>query len=677
LHNNMADTQPNVERGIRGVAKDSAAEPHIHLQSYLRFRDLLEAAPYAILEVDRDGTIVLLNAAAEAMFGYPRDELLGQLIEILVPESLRQRHNEHRDRYAEHPTMRPMGIGLELFARRKDGAEFPVEISLSPIRSTDGSRVMAIVRDITDRRQAQARIDAVHQEFAAALAATNQRLEEQNRELERANRLKSEFLASMSHELRTPLHTIIGFGDLLAEELKGALNADQKRFVTHIQHDSRHLLELINDILDLSKIEAGRLELHPELLRPADAVTQTITSLRPLANNKAISIVEDVDREVHITADPVRFKEIVSNLVSNAIKFTPEGGRIRVECHRRAHHAVFAVTDTGIGVPASEQQAIFDKFYQLGSTTRGVREGTGLGLAITKRLVEMHGGTISVESAPGQGSRFEFVIPYVVPKAAPREMPEPARADSRSVLFLTRDEESRRRISGSLQNRGYYLIDASISWQAVKLAREAQPAAILLDLSGLGADAWQVFQKLRGDQSTEAIPILVLTPSEDERTAVSLGASAVVRKPIDSESLIQVLDKHVRRLPGEPSRVLVVDDDAEARELLDEVLRSAGLLPVIASSGKQALEVLARSPIAAAVIDLIMPEMNGFELILRIRLDGRFSQLPLIVLTGKELDSTEIEILSRQTNAVFLKAAPWKQEFLAKLDSILQNVKRQ
>lgn len=669
----MADSQPN---GERGVAKDSAAEPHIHLQSYLRFRDLLEAAPYAIFEVDRDGTIVLLNAAAEAMFGYARDELLGQLIEILVPESLRQRHNEHRDRYAEHPTMRPMGIGLELFARRKDGAEFPVEISLSPIRSTDGSRVMAIVRDITDRRQAQARIDAVHQEFAAELAATNQRLEEQNRELERANRLKSEFLASMSHELRTPLHTIIGFGDLLAEELKGALNADQKRFVTHIQRDSRHLLELINDILDLSKIEAGRLELHPELLRPADAITQTISSLRPLANNKAISIVEDVDREVHITADPVRFKEIVSNLVSNAIKFTPEGGTIRVECHRRAHHAVFAVTDTGIGVPASEQQAIFDKFYQLGSTTRGVREGTGLGLAITKRLVEMHGGTISVESAPGQGSCFEFVIPYVEPEAAPREMPDPAKADSRSVLLLTKDEESRHRISGLLENRGYYLVHASVPSQAVQLAREAQPTAILLDLSGLAADAWQLFHKLRGDQSTQAIPILVLTPSENDRTALSLGASAVLCKPIDPESLIQVLDKHVRRLPGEPSRVLVVDDDPKARELLEEVLRSAGLLPVIASSGKQALEVLARSPIAAAVIDLIMPEMNGFELILRIRLDGKLSQLPLIVLTGKELDSMDIEILSRQTNAVFLKAAPWKDDFLAKLDSMLQNLKR-
>lgn len=653
------------------------SRPHVHLQSHLRFRDLLEAAPYAIFEVDRDGTIVLLNAAAEAMFGYAREELLGQLIEILVPESLRPRHNQHRDRYAEHPTTRPMGIGLELFARRKDGAEFPVEISLSPIRSVDGPRAMAIVRDITDRKAAQARIDEVRLRFTAELAETNQRLEAQNRELDRANRLKDEFLASMSHELRTPLHTVIGFAGLLAEELKGPLNADQKRFTTHIQRDSRHLLELINDILDLSRIEAGRLDLHPEMISAADAILETIASLGPLATNKDISIVEDIDRGVQITADPVRFKEIISNLVNNAIKFTPKGGRIKVECHQSSDHTVFAVTDTGIGIPVSEQQAIFDKFYQLGSTTRGVREGTGLGLAITKSLVEMHGGTISVQSTPGEGSRFQFLLPFAAPEMAPKEMPGAARADSRSILFLAMEEGSRGRISRFLEVRGYRLIHASSLSQAVQLAQESQPAAILLDLTGFGTDAFQVFRAFRVSESTEAISILALTPNEDDTMAVSLGASAVLRKPIDPESLIQILDKHVQRMPGVPSRVLVVEDEAEAREMLDQVLRSAGLLPVIVSSGKQALEVLARSPIAIAIIDSIMPEMNGFELIVRIRTDARFSQLPLVVLTGGVLDSAATTVFSWQPNAVFLRANPSNREFLAKLESILQNIKRQ
>ncbi|MFZ0592863.1 MAG: PAS domain-containing sensor histidine kinase [Bryobacteraceae bacterium] len=397
-------------------------EPQLHIQSYWRFRDLLEAAPDGIIEAEPDGTIVLLNAAAERMFGYQREELLGQLIEILVPESLRQRHQEHRDRYAEHPVTRPMGSGLELFARRKDGTQLPVEISLSPIRSPQGSRVIAIVRDITSRKRAEAQINAMHQEFAAELAAKNQQLEIRNREIERANRLKSEFLASMSHELRTPLHTIIGFADLLAEELKGPLNSDQKRFIGHIQHDSYHLLELINDILDLSKIESGRLELNVEPFKAAEAIAEAMAGLRPLAANKQISIKEMLDPAVLVTADRLRFKEILYNLVSNAIKFTPERGEITVECAKRSDGIFFAVTDTGIGIDPSEHQAIFDKFYQLGSTTRGVREGTGLGLAITKSLVEMHGGKIWVGSTPGQGSRFQFLLPREEVEAPGKEV---------------------------------------------------------------------------------------------------------------------------------------------------------------------------------------------------------------------------------------------------------------
>jgi PAS domain S-box-containing protein len=386
---------------------------HGQLQSFLRFRDLLEAAPDAILEVERDGTIVLLNAAAERMFGYQRDELLGQLIEILVPESLRQRHSSHRDHYAEHPITRPMGIGLELFAQRKDGSQFPVEISLSPIRATAGSRAMAIVRDITSHKQAEQEANAMQQQFNEELAVKNEQLEARNREIERANRLKSEFLASMSHELRTPLHTIIGFADLLAEELKGELNASQKRFVGHIQRDARHLLELINDILDLSKIESGRLELQLETFNAAGAIEETVAGLRSLADNKKIVVEEALDRDLTMTADRLRFKEILSNLVSNAIKFTPEAGRIMIECHGSGDGILFVVSDTGIGIHLSEQQAIFDKFYQLGPTTGGVREGTGLGLAITKHLVEMHGGSIWVESSPGAGSRFQFTLPRI------------------------------------------------------------------------------------------------------------------------------------------------------------------------------------------------------------------------------------------------------------------------
>lgn len=622
--------------------------------------------------MERDGTIVLLNAAAERMFGYQRDELLGQLIEVLVPEALRQRHHEHRDHYAEHPVTRPMGTGLELFARRKDGSRLPVEISLSPIRSSEGSRVIAIVRDITARKQAEARINAMHQEFTAELSAKNQQLEIRNREIERANRLKSEFLASMSHELRTPLHTIIGFADLLGEELKGPLNPDQKRFVTHIQHDSRHLLELINDVLDLSKIESGRLELHPEQFTVAEAIAETMAGLRSRAENKQIRINERIAPALTLTADRLRFKEILSNLVSNAIKFTPEKGQIVIECIERPDGVLFAVTDTGIGIEPSEQQAIFNKFYQVGSTTRGIREGTGLGLAITKSLVELHHGTISVESTPGAGSRFQFTLPKIAAESAVKQ-PSDGISLAGPILLVGRGKDHQR-LTNFLEERGYKVIINESGSEALQMSVALKPTALILDLIGLGRESWQVLQDIRTDEDTVGLPVLALTTAHDETTASSLGANAALRKPVEPTLLLKVLEEQLVRHAGEPSRILVVDDEAEARELLEETLRSAGVLPVLASNGKQALEILARSPISAVVVDLLMPEMSGFELMFRIRQNPRFTKLPIIVLTAKEMDQEDTKILSRQANAVFLKASPWKEDFLAKIDELLQEV---
>lgn len=386
-------------------------EVRVELRAERRFRELLEAAPDAIFEVDREGRIVLLNAVAEKMFNYTRDELFHQSVEMLIPDTLRARHQSHREKYWAHPVTRPMGSGLDLRARRKDGSTFPVEISLSPVKYEGGVRVTAIVRDITERRRTEEELRQVQETHTRELAAANAELETRNQEIERANHLKSEFLASMSHELRTPLHTIIGFSELLIEELKGALNIDQKRFVNHIHRDSLHLLELINDILDLSKIEAGRLDLRPELFELAPALDEVLATIRPQGATKSIAIETHVSESMTLEADRVRFKEILYNLLSNALKFTPDGGEVRIEAGVRDEFAEISVADTGIGIPLEQQRAIFEVFRQVATTTKGVREGTGLGLAITKRLVEQHGGTICVESVPKHGSRFTFTMP--------------------------------------------------------------------------------------------------------------------------------------------------------------------------------------------------------------------------------------------------------------------------
>ena len=377
-----------------------------------RFREILDAAPDGIVQVDSEGRIVLLNRAFESMFGYTRDELLGQPVEKLIPMELRAKHRGHRDQYRRNPATRPMGTGLSLEGLRKDNTRFPVEISLSPAQSSqEGFSATAIIRDITDRKATEAKFRADQEKYMRELVDTNAELELRNREIERANRLKSEFLASMSHELRTPLHTIIGFSELLAEELQGPLNDKQKRFVGHIHRDSLHLLELINDILDLSKIEAGRLELRPELFDFGAVVEESFAAVRAVVRAKSIETQTDVQVTEAIEADRLRVKQILVNLLSNAAKFTPEGGRVSVQARIEGALLVTAVVDTGVGIAAEEQEAIFDEFYQTGVTTKGVREGTGLGLAITKRLVEGHGGVIHVDSKPGSGSRFTFTIP--------------------------------------------------------------------------------------------------------------------------------------------------------------------------------------------------------------------------------------------------------------------------
>jgi signal transduction histidine kinase len=318
-----------------------------------------------------------------------------------------------------------MGIGLTLEGRKKDGSLFPVEISLSPVQTEDGFRVTAIIRDVSERRLAEQALRAVQEKY-------NQELADRNRELERANRLKSEFLASMSHELRTPLHTIIGFSELLGEGLEGQLNEKQKRFIGHIHKDSLHLLELINDVLDLSKIESGRLTLRREVFEFSAVLEESLGSIRPQAHAKQQTITTEIASPLPLEADRLRIKQILVNLLSNAVKFTPEGGRIRVIARAEGETAVISVVDTGIGIPKEEHESIFDKFYQVSATTKGVREGTGLGLAITKHLIEEHGGSMHLESEPGKGSTFTFTIPADSARSA-SAMASPATAPVRGT----------------------------------------------------------------------------------------------------------------------------------------------------------------------------------------------------------------------------------------------------
>jgi PAS domain S-box-containing protein len=519
---------PRVQGGWLLMASDltettkTEREAGIRLKAESRFRELLEAAPDAIIEVDREGRIVLLNAATENIFGYRRAELLGEPVEKLIPEGARGRHGAHRASYWANPVTRPMGFGMILLARRSDGSEFPVEISLSPVKIDDGFRVTAIIRDVTEQKKAE-----------QAIQAANRQLEIQNRELDRVNRLKSEFLASMSHELRTPLHTIIGFAELLGEELEGPLNEKQKRFLGHVHQDSQHLLELINDILDLSKIEAGQMDLHLETFDANNVVVEALNGIRPMANSRGIAVENRVSGEAIVKADRTRFREILNNLLSNAVKFTPEGGSVRIEkCVSPAGMACFSVVDTGVGIAPEDQEAVFDKFRQVGSTTRGVREGTGLGLAIVKSFVEMHGGGINVECAPGKGSRFSFTIPR-------------GDASPPTVLVIEDEPGARELLTSYLEPLGIRTECASSADEGIRMARDLKPDAITLDLLMPGKSGWRVLRDLRSMPETSGIPVFVVSVLDPSPSMSEHKATEYLQKPLKKEALLQALRKHV------------------------------------------------------------------------------------------------------------------------------------
>jgi PAS domain S-box-containing protein len=647
-------------------------------ESEEKHRKLFENNPHPTWAYDRETLKFLaVNAATVRRYGYSEDEFLSMTIKEI-------RATEHIP--AVLASVERNKDGKETAGQwkhtLKDGSVIDVEITSFPLIFNGSPAQVVVAVDVTQKK----RDEEEKRRFTNALAQSNKELELRTREAEHATKLKSKFLANMSHELRTPLNAIVGFSGLLADGTPGQLNEKQKRFVNHITNGAHHLLQLINDILDLSKIEAGQLEIHCENFRIADALPEVLSTIRPLAMAKNIHLQHRSEIARAAFADRFRFKQILYNLLSNAVKFTPEGGHVAVDWFEKDDFICISVTDTGIGIQSEDQELIFEEFRQV--EREGAHEGTGLGLAITKRLVEQHGGRIWLESHVGRGSRFSFTLPAGAHQTDVAEEPtaiaarpdivqiNDGRAHEKPLILVVDDEGPARELLVSyLEPAGYHAETAVTAAEAIEKAKQLRPEAITLDILMPNANGFEILLSLKQAPETADIPIIIVSIVDQQKVGFALGAADYLVKPVNRQVLLKTIRKYTKPQPADESTILLVDDDPVTLDLLEATLRSAGYRIYSAASGKSALSFLSSTVVDGILLDLLMPEMDGFEVLRNVKQDFRLQHIPIFVLTGKTLTTSDLSLLRRQAEAFFHKDSPWREELITALGKVVKNRK--
>ena len=512
---------------------------------------------------------------------------------------------------------------------------------------------------------------------ATALGEAERRARLASERAEKSSRAKSEFLATMSHELRTPLNAIIGFSELMHDGKTGSVSADQQEFLGDILASSRHLLQLINDVLDLSKVESGKMEFHPEPVDLAKLVDEIQDVLRGVAAGKRIRLAATVDPGIGpVVLDPAKLKQVLYNFLSNAVKFTPEAGRVSVRAAPEGPDAVrLEVEDTGIGIRAEDLERLFVEFQQLDAGPARTHEGTGLGLALTKRLVEAQGGRVGVRSTLGQGSVFFAILPRVARSsevaATPSAPPRAARAGAPTILVIEDEAPDRAWLEQVFTATGYAVEAVASGAEAVARARVRVFDAITLDLLLPDVMAHDLVAAIRAEGPNRETPILVVTVVAEREAAAGFVVHDFLTKPVRSEDLLASLAR-AKVTPDAPRPVLVVEDDPVSLRLAETALAGRGYRVVGAASGAAGLEAAEAESPAALVLDLKMPGMDGFDFLARYRAtpDGR--RTPVIVWTAKDLTHEDRVRLDGAVARVVAKRHGGNGPLLEALDTVIR-----
>jgi signal transduction histidine kinase/CheY-like chemotaxis protein len=501
------------------------------------------------------------------------------------------------------------------------------------------------------------------EELAATVAA-----------LEQASQAKSDFMASMSHELRTPLNAIIGFSELMRDEpTEGDMVRVSGEWVEHINRSGQHLLGLINDVLDLTKVEAGRLDLQLEPVELGQAVAESVAGVRPLADRKRIALSVETQPGT-ISVDRGRLRQILYNVLSNAIKFTPEGGRVHVAATYGDGAARVTIQDSGIGIAPEDQPHVFEEFRQLGDPN--LRQGgSGLGLALTRRLVEAHDGTIGFESEVGRGTTFSIELPVGVRASGPAGEPQPMPAAATlegaepvapalghgrpSVLVVEDDPAAVRLLRTYLESDGYAVAVAVDGESALDLAARSAPDAIILDVLLPGMDGWELLRRLKSEERLRDIPVIIVTVVDERDVGLALGAVDYFVKPVDRKALLDRLARYqfTTKVRQRPVRVLTVDDDSAALAMLDAALRPEGFTVVAAPRGRAALDLARDNQLDLVICDLLMPDLDGFGVVAALKAEPRTRDVPILILTAHELSASDKARLNGKILGVVGKGA--------------------